>query len=102
MQFRYRMAHWALLAASLLAGLQAGATTWDEPWQEAVVKDADTFVKARVLKNDKTSMTLKVLKHLDGVETPETLTVDGFSLLRLTSLSVGHGPQFNLAINEDW
>jgi hypothetical protein len=83
------------------------ATTWDEPWQETVVKDADTFIKATVVESSPKSITLKVLKHLAGLEVPATLTVDRFSLLHLGSYSVGpdgmaHELRFNFARNEDW
>lgn len=65
------------------------ATRWDEPWQEEVVKNADAFVKAGCVANEKGKRrTLKVLKHLAGVKVPEEVTVDRFSLLRLTSYSV--------------
>src|SRR5438105_7099887 len=80
------------------------ATTWDEPWHEAVVKDADVLVKAHVVKNEPRKLTLKVLKHVAGIDTPETLVVDGYSLRNVGSFTVGAHSEtdFNLAENEDW
>jgi hypothetical protein len=71
----------------LLLAPPAWATSWDEPWQDEVIRNADTLVKAEVLANDGTSVNLKVVATLAGAEVPEKATVEGFSLLRLTSLS---------------
>lgn len=71
------------------------ATTWDEPWHETVVREADSFVLLEVLSNDKgKSITAKVLARLAGKKTAQTVTVDGFHRLRLTSRSAGHPPGF--------
>jgi hypothetical protein len=97
-----------LLITSLLTiTATSRATTWDEPWQETVVKDADTFIKATVVESSPKSITLKVLKHLAGQPVPDALTVDRFSLLHLGSYSLGpdgmaHELRFNFAKNEDW
>ncbi len=74
------------------------ATTWDEPWHERVVKEADSFVKVQVLKNEAgKQLVLKTLKQLAGASVPAEFTVDRFWLLQLTSTSGGHGPEFRLA-----
>jgi hypothetical protein len=95
-----------ILVVALIASCPAVAlaTTWDEPWHEAVVKDADVFVKALVVKNEPRKLTLKVLKHLAGIDTPETVVVDSYSLLSIGSFTVGAHSEtdFNLAENEDW
>lgn len=72
------------------------ATTWNEPWHEAVVKEAETFVLLRVVSKDEgRSFKAEVVKHLAGVETPKELTVDHFWALDLTSTSsAADGPQF--------
>jgi hypothetical protein len=83
----------------LLSAFTTPATTWDEPWHETVVKDADAFIKATVTQTSPKSITLNVLKHLAGEKTPDTLTVDRFSLVRLTSITAGddHELGFNFA-----
>src|SRR5262245_49130573 len=82
---------WLLPCAAL-------ATTWDEPWHERVVKEADSFVKVQVVKNENgKQLVLKTLKQLAGASAPAEFTVDRFWLLQLTSMSGGHGPEFRLA-----
>ena len=75
--------------AVLLLAPRAWATTWDEPWQDEVLRKADTLVKAEVLANDGKSINLKVVETLAGAQISEKATVEGFSLLRLTSFSPG-------------
>ena len=73
------------------------ATTWDEPWHERVLREADSFVKAQVVKNENgKQLELKMLKQLAGADVPSEFTVDRFWLLKLTSVSGGHGPEFRL------
>ena len=74
------------------------ATTWDEPWHERVVKEADSFVKVQVVNNENgKQLALKTLKQIAGASVPTEFTVDRFWLLQLTSSSGGHGPEFRLA-----
>jgi hypothetical protein len=75
------------VCAALLFALPVWATTWDEPWQDEVVRKAETLVKVKVLANDGKSVNFKVVKTLAGAEVPAELTVEGFGLLRLTSTS---------------
>ncbi len=75
----------------LLLASSAWAATWNEPWQDEVLRKADAVVKAEVLANDGKSVSLKVVKTLAGDEVPEKATIDGFSLLRLGSRTVGAG-----------
>ena len=95
----------ALLLIILLSTIAASAraTTWDEPWHETVVKDADAFIKATVTDSSPKSITLKVLKHLAGIQVPDTLTVDRFSLLHLTSVNGAdtHELDFDFPKNKD-
>ncbi len=51
----------------LISSISCLATTWDEPWHEKVVKEADYFVLAIVLTSDEhQGATLEVLKMLGG------------------------------------
>jgi hypothetical protein len=79
----------------LLFAQAALATTWNEPWQETVAKDATTLIRGRITSVDpKKGCTVAVVKHLAGEKTPPTFELTGFSLLELTSLSGGHPPTF--------
>jgi hypothetical protein len=45
------------------------ATTWDEPWQEKVTKEADYFVFAKVKSFDeKKGVKIEIIKSLGGQE----------------------------------
>ena len=71
------------------------ATTWNEPWQETVVKNAESFVRGKVVSADPAKgCKVQRIKHLAGKEVAETFDVVDFSLLKITSYSTGHPPQF--------
>lgn len=63
------------------------ATTWDEPWMDAVIKDADSFVKADVTENRPDGFKATLLKHLTGEKVPKEFEVTDFSLLNFGSYS---------------
>jgi hypothetical protein len=70
------------------------ATTWDEPWQETVIREADSFVLLEVLSNNrKKSFTARIDAHLAGEKPERPVTVDGFYCLDLRSYSSGHPPR---------
>jgi hypothetical protein len=71
------------------------ATTWDEPWQKDVIKEADYFVFARIKSSDESSVTIEIVKSLAGKELKGTIKITGFYLLNLCSTSGGHGPEFH-------
>lgn len=80
---------------ALIALLPAGAfaTTWDEPWMDEVVSNAESLVRVTVVSNSSEEVEAKVTKHLAGTETPTEIRLVGFSLLRLGSYS-RPGPGF--------
>ncbi|AII53453.1 HEAT repeat domain-containing protein [Hymenobacter sp. APR13] len=88
---RYLLAVLLVLVASA-----ARATTWDEPWHERVVKEADHFVLATVTKADKQQLTLQIIRDAAGGTLDGSLQVTDFYLLDLCSTSGGHGPEFHL------
>lgn len=71
------------------------ATTWDEPWQEEVIRDADYFVLATIKSSHEESVTIEIIKSLGGPEINGTINITNFNLLRLCSRSGGHGPEFH-------
>jgi hypothetical protein len=71
------------------------ATTWDEPWQDKVIKEADYFVFAKVKSfNKKKGVTIEIIKSLGGQELKGKIKITDFYLLDLCSSSVGHGAEF--------
>lgn len=58
-------------------------TTWDEPWHEAVVANAYSFVKLQVIDRDKDRkmVTAKVLDRIVGGAVPDQLAIDSYSML---------------------
>lgn len=72
------------------------ATTWDEPWQEKVIKDANYFVLAKVISCDvEKGITIEVVKSLAGQALKGEIKVTDFYLLDLCSSSGGHGPEYH-------
>lgn len=64
------------------------ATTWDEPWMDTVIKDAEAFVKADITEKRPDGIKARLLTHLAGEKVPEEFEVTGFSLLNFGSYSV--------------
>ncbi len=71
------------------------ATTWDEPWQYKVIKEADSFVLAKIKSfNKDKGVSIEIIKTLAGKELRGILEITDFYLLNLTNNSSGHGVQF--------
>lgn len=70
------------------------ATTWDEPWADNVIKEADYFVFAKINSFDKEKVTIEVVKTLGGSELKGVVEITDFYLLDLMSNSDGHGAEF--------
>ena len=75
------------------AGLRA--TTWDEPWQDKVIKGADSFILAKIKSFDRNhGVDLEIIKTLAGKELRGNISITDFSLLKLTSYSTGNDAHF--------
>jgi len=62
------------------------ATTWDEPWQDKVIKEADFFVLAKIVSFDRyKSVTIEIVKSLAGNKIEGTIEITNFYLLSLCS-----------------
>jgi hypothetical protein len=98
-----RMTLAALLLFSWVpAGPSRGLwTTWDEPWHEEVVRNADAFVLARVLSvdQDREQAVLRLMRPLAGADVTPVFKIDGFSLLRIMSYTSGAGPKLSRAFH---
>lgn len=80
----------SIVTAALLLMLAVSAagsvvTTYDEPWQEDILRRAVALVEVEVTKADRVEATAKVLKQLAGESVPEQIRVTGFAMLALGS-----------------
>lgn len=72
------------------------ATTWDEPWQDEVIKQSDYFVLAKIQNFDeKRGITIDIIKSLSKKYLTGTIQITAFYLLHLCSSS-GEGVTFDL------
>jgi hypothetical protein len=85
-----------LLIALLFTTFDAIATTWDEPWMDKVITQADCFLLGQVKSvNSTEGITINVIKIIAGQGVQREIKITGFYLLRLCSTSSGDGPGFN-------
>lgn len=76
-----RLISYAVILLSLIASA-AWSTTYDEPWQDRVVQAADTFLRAKIVTNEKDKgVTVKVMKVLAGLPISGEITIGGYSML---------------------
>ncbi len=70
------------------------ATTWDEPWQEEIIKESEYLVLGKVVKTSGSKIEVEIEKSiskpLEGV-----ITIDGFFMLTICSMSGDHGPELH-------
>jgi hypothetical protein len=66
------------------------ALTWDEPWHDKVVKEADYFVLARVKNYDTANgILVTIIKTIGGKEITGDIIINDFYLLKICSYSGG-------------
>lgn len=90
-----------VLMLTIFFGSIAQATTWDEPWADSVISNADSFGLYRVIKVDEEKATLKLIKSIAGSKTPRKIKIDGYSQLALSSGHYGHGTELGLHEGKD-
>lgn len=87
-----------LFIAFTAISLFSGATTWNEPWQDKVILNADYFVLAKIISDDeKTGVQIEITKTLGGKELKGEITLSNFYLLDLCSGSDDDGPTFHFS-----
>lgn len=69
-------------------------TSWDEPWQSEIIKQADYFVLAKIKSFNSDTLKIEVIKNLDGENLKGEIVITNFYLLKICSAS-GHGPEFD-------
>src|SRR5688572_25079911 len=67
-----------LVSAILLVGAVTHAATWDEPFHRDVVRAADSFGLFETVSATPFTTTFKRIRMLTGVDTGESVNVDGF------------------------
>jgi hypothetical protein len=78
-----------------LISVNLHATTWDEPWQDKVIKEADSFVLAKIKSFDRNQgVDIEIIRTLAGKELKGTIRITDFYLLKLTSVSTGNDAHF--------
>lgn len=79
----------------LLGTIKTFATTWDEPWTDKVIKNAEYFVLADIISYDEENgIKIKIVKQLGGKQLPSEIEITDFYLLEIVSSSSGHGAEF--------
>jgi hypothetical protein len=86
----------ALLLATLFITTKSFALTWDEPWAKQVIKEAGSFVLAKIISNDpEKGINIQIIKTLGGDAITGSVLINNFYLLDICSSSGGHGPEFH-------
>jgi hypothetical protein len=86
-----------LLSLTVLAiiSITTFATTWDEPWKDKVIKEADSFVLAKIKSFDKYSVTIEIIKTLAGKELRGSIEITDFYHLNLQNSQEGRNIHFD-------
>lgn len=72
------------------------ALTWDEPWQDKVIKEAEHFIFGKIISADEEKgLVVEVIKSLAGKEIKGEIKITGFYMTDICSSSGGHGPEFH-------
>lgn len=56
--------------------------SWDEPWQDEVMRESDYFILARVLDPKPGSVKIQVIKQFGDKKVEDQITLEGFHMLR--------------------
>jgi hypothetical protein len=88
-----------LLLVTFFSASRSFATSWDEPWADRVIKEATSFVLAKVVSTDEDAgIKIQIIKTLGGNILSDTLLISDFYLLDLCSSSGGHGAEFHTKV----
>jgi hypothetical protein len=59
------------------------SATWDEPWQEDILKNSEYFILGRVIDSKPGSVKIKVMKNFGEAKTESEITLEGFHMLNI-------------------
>ena len=79
-----------------ILSLKSFSLTWDEPWQDKVIKTSEYFILGKILSASDSLVRVKVIKVLGGKLSGEIIEINSFYLLHICSSSGGHGPEFHM------
>lgn len=86
-----------LALAFIFTAVTSSATTWDEPWADKVIREASSFVLAKIKSCDPDKgIAIQIIKTLGGKELKDSLVISDFYLLTICSSS-GHDAEFRVA-----
>jgi hypothetical protein len=77
-----------------LTSISCFATTWDEPWQEEIIKQSEYFIFGKVIEASDSNIVVAVEKSF-GAKPADKIVIDDFFMLQLCSLSGGDNPGFS-------
>jgi hypothetical protein len=76
------------------------ATTWDEPWMDDVIRDAESLLKVSVIEVKPDAAKVRVLKLLAGAKTPDEFSITSYVKLRISSATSGATGELQLPFAE--
>lgn len=91
----------SLLLLLIIQYQNLSGTAWHEPWQEEIIKEADSFVKGRIIDLNENEVKVEILEIFGGEHGFNELLITNFYLLDLCSKSAGHGPNFEYLDKDD-
>ena len=79
-----------------IVSLKSFSLTWDEPWQDKVIKSSEYFILGKILSASDSLVRIKVIKTFGGNLQEEIIVINAFYQLNICSSSGGHGPEFHM------
>jgi hypothetical protein len=80
--------YWLLIIFIIRLNSSLFATSWDEPWHDEVVKNADSFVFAKINSFDtKKGLDITIIRTISGTKIAGSIKISNFYLLHFTSIS---------------
>lgn len=69
-----------------LSGLSL-ATTWDEPWQDHIIKEADLLIKAEIIEKTDSTLLIEIIKDFSEENKSGKIKIQDYFMLDLCSFS---------------
>lgn len=92
---------WWFPLSFLLCHADLSATSWNEPWQEEIIREAQFFIKGQIIEHQTEQVKVQILTSFGPQTISGELDITNFYLLDLCSRSAGHGPNFEFLAEGD-